>query len=167
MELGNLLYKKVIHLDDIYHKPGWKEIDPDEFQEIITETIAKDSWIIDGNYSKVRNKILDRVTFVFILKPPTYINIWRLFWRTIGRNTRFRPYPVSRLPLEIERSKTGEDILTAIFELSYYAIKFNRKKFKIQYDDAVNKIGIDSVVVFKYPNSVDSLLDQLYNRLTG
>ena len=167
MELGNLLYKKVIHLDDLYHKPGWKEIDPNEFQDIITEIIAKDSWIIDGNYSIVRHKILDRATFVIILKPPTYINIWRLFWRTVGRNTRFKPYPVSRLPLEIEKSKTGEDMFTEIFELSFYTIRFNRKKWKIQYDDAVDVIGKDNVITLKSPKSIERLLDHLYDKFIG
>ncbi len=167
MELGNLLYKKVIHLDDIYHQPGWKQIDPDEFQEIIDDTIAKESWIIDGNYSMVRHKILERATFVIVLKPPTYINIWRLFWRTIGRNTRFKPYPVSRLPLKIEKSKTGEDMMTAIFELSYYTIRFNLKKYKVQYEDAVNAIGKDNVVILHSPKSIEGLLDHLYDNFIG
>lgn len=163
MELGNILHKKVIHLDDIYHLPGWKEINPDDFQEIITDTIARDSWIIDGNFSMVRHKILERATFVIILKIPSYINIWRLLWRTIGRNTRFKPYAVTRLPLQIHKSKTGEVMIPTILELSYYAVRFNLIRCKIQYKDAVDVIGKDNVAVLKSSKSVEGLLDHLYD----
>ena len=56
--LAKILNKKygvpVLHLDAVHHLPGWMERPRESEIEIVNEFLnSNDSWIIDGNYSKV------------------------------------------------------------------------------------------------------------------
>ena len=52
--LGQLYGLEVLHLDAVHHLPGWVERDLESEQEIVTAFLdSHDSWVIDGNYSKV------------------------------------------------------------------------------------------------------------------
>ena len=43
-----------LHLDSVHHLPGWEERSREESREIVGEFLAThDSWVIDGNYSKL------------------------------------------------------------------------------------------------------------------
>ena len=42
----------VVHLDKLFWKPGWVEMPKDEFDAILRREIAKDQWIIDGNFNR-------------------------------------------------------------------------------------------------------------------
>ena len=42
----------VVHLDKLFWKPGWVEMPKDEFDELLHREIAKDQWIIDGNFNR-------------------------------------------------------------------------------------------------------------------
>lgn len=50
--LGKKLNIEVIHLDKIYHLPGWQQMDSDKFREIVSDLVKKEEWIIDGHYGK-------------------------------------------------------------------------------------------------------------------
>ncbi|HZN09425.1 MAG TPA: hypothetical protein VFB65_21695 [Pyrinomonadaceae bacterium] len=41
---------EVFHLDKFFWRPGWVESPREEWSQIVTELINRDSWIIDGNY---------------------------------------------------------------------------------------------------------------------
>ncbi len=42
-----------IELDELYWLPGWKERELNELLSKVEKKISQDSWVIDGNYSKV------------------------------------------------------------------------------------------------------------------
>jgi hypothetical protein len=46
-----------IELDAIHHGPNWTEIPISELRRIVTELVAGETWVIDGNYRKVRDLI--------------------------------------------------------------------------------------------------------------
>ena len=58
------------HLDNIWHKPDRTTISREEFDERLAAILAKDSWIIDGNYSRTLELRLQYCDTVFLLDYP-------------------------------------------------------------------------------------------------
>jgi adenylate kinase family enzyme len=84
--LGELLDLEVNHLDKFYWRPGWVETPPDEWLEIVTELINRDSWIIDGNYGGTLELRIQRCDTIVFLDMPRLLCTWRI----LKRNLRYR-----------------------------------------------------------------------------
>jgi adenylate kinase family enzyme len=50
VELGTRLGLPVVHLDRLYWRPGWVEPSAVFWQEAVRAELARDRWILDGNY---------------------------------------------------------------------------------------------------------------------
>lgn len=90
-ELGKKLDIPVYHLDSIYWKPGWIEADPEEFRAAQEEIAARDSWIIEGNYTAsfdIRLKEAD--TFIY-LEVPLRVCLYRVLKRWLTNLGKTRP----------------------------------------------------------------------------
>ena len=57
----------VVHLDKLFWKPGWVEMPKDEFDAILRREIAKDQWIMDGNFNRTIAERLARCDTVVYL----------------------------------------------------------------------------------------------------
>lgn len=89
--LGSLLGLPVIHLDAYYWKPGWVEPPKDSWLETVEGLLARDSWVMDGNYSgtlPVRLRACDAVVFLDL---PRAVCLWRVVKRSILYRRRRRP----------------------------------------------------------------------------
>ena len=65
--LGEKLHIPVVHLDKLFWRPGWVHISRDEFDTVLERELAKDSWIIDGNFDRTiprRLEFADTVIFL-------------------------------------------------------------------------------------------------------
>ncbi len=51
-QLGAKTGIPVVHLDQLYWRPGWKHITEQEFDALLMAELNKDCWIIDGNYNR-------------------------------------------------------------------------------------------------------------------
>jgi hypothetical protein len=51
-----------LELDQVYWGPNWTERPRDEFREVVSERVSGDRWVVDGNYSMVRDILLPRAT---------------------------------------------------------------------------------------------------------
>lgn len=51
-QLGEKTGIPVIHLDKIFWKPGWVSLEKEEFHRILREEMAKEAWIMDGNFNR-------------------------------------------------------------------------------------------------------------------
>ena len=71
-----------IELDALRHGPNWTEMPDDELRRRVTECIASPNWVIDGNYSAVRELVWQRATTVAWIDPPH----WRIMTQVIGRS---------------------------------------------------------------------------------
>lgn len=71
-----------IELDALRHGPNWTEMPDDELRRRVSECIASPNWVIDGNYSAVRELVWQRVTTVVWVDPPH----WRIMTQVIGRS---------------------------------------------------------------------------------
>jgi len=66
-KLGAALNIPVTDLDDLHWLPGWVQRDTPGFYALAEEAAARDSWVIVGNYSKVRQAIWPKAdTFIWL-----------------------------------------------------------------------------------------------------
>ncbi|MFX1252016.1 MAG: hypothetical protein ACFFCZ_10440 [Promethearchaeota archaeon] len=163
IRLGKILRTRVIHLDDIYHGPFWREPSKKIFQTRVVKLLKSPLWIIDGNYSAVRPLILSQATLAIIIDVPMYLLAWRIFIRTIGRNTRFKLGPTTPLPYQVQKSGAKEQIPASIFELWSYALNFRNKNYYGIKEEAENSLGKQKVVLLRKKQEVAYLLNYLQN----
>ena len=83
--LATRLGLPVVELDALFWGPGWTKPEPSKFRARVSAVVAEAAWVIDGNYSVVRDLVWSRAdTFVW-LDPPFPVLVWRLFRRTNRR----------------------------------------------------------------------------------
>jgi adenylate kinase family enzyme len=73
-----------IELDAIYWMPNWTPLPIDEFRRAVEVEVAMDEWVIDGNYSKVRDIIWSRANHLVWLNLP----FARVFFRVVSRTLK-------------------------------------------------------------------------------
>ena len=91
-----------LELDGVYHQPGWVPLPDDDFREIASEFAARDSWVVDGNYTigGVLDLVWGRADTVVWVDPPKRTVIQRVIRRTIRRAaTREELWNGNREPL--------------------------------------------------------------------
>ena len=76
-----------IELDALHWGPDWEEAPLEVFMERVSDAIQGDGWVVDGNYSKVRDMVWGRVDTVLWLDYPFHRTFLRLLWRTLRRLT--------------------------------------------------------------------------------
>ncbi|GAA4566434.1 AAA family ATPase [Planotetraspora kaengkrachanensis] len=74
-----------VELDSWYHQPGWEPLPDDEFRRRVAEFAAQDTWVVDGNYSAVRDLLWARADTVVWLDPPRAVVMWQVVTRTLRR----------------------------------------------------------------------------------
>lgn len=89
--LGERLGLEVIHLDAWYWKPGWVETPAAEWEACVADLVARDVWIMDGNYSQTLPLRLAAADGVIFLDLPVWICLWRVFWRAYRHRGSTRP----------------------------------------------------------------------------
>jgi adenylate kinase family enzyme len=83
--LARALGSAHIELDSIYHQPDWTPLADEEFQrQVVAAVEAEDRWVVDGNYSVVRDIVWDQADTVVWFDLP-YATVMA---RTIGRTVR-------------------------------------------------------------------------------
>jgi adenylate kinase family enzyme len=83
--LGELLRVPHTELDALWHRENWTTASVEEFRSSVQALAESDEWVIDGNYSKVRDLILERVHLVIWLDYPLPLILRQLTRRTFGR----------------------------------------------------------------------------------
>ncbi|MDR4889736.1 topology modulation protein [Fredinandcohnia sp. QZ13] len=90
-KLGEKTGIDVYHLDSFYWKPGWVEASHEEFKTAQEEILTKDSWIIDGNYSKTFELRANQADTIIYLELPRYQCLYRVFKRYFKYIGKKRP----------------------------------------------------------------------------
>jgi adenylate kinase family enzyme len=86
--LGAKLGLPVLELDSVFHAhPNWVDLSTEEFRAAVSEYLAAhpDAWVIDGNYTHVRDLILPLAETAIWLNLRWRTVYRRLAWRTISR----------------------------------------------------------------------------------
>ena len=66
-QLGQKWNIPVVHLDKLFWKPGWVEMPKDEFDELLRQEMAKEKWIMDGNFKRTLPERIARCDTVIYL----------------------------------------------------------------------------------------------------
>jgi adenylate kinase family enzyme len=77
-----------IELDSIYHQPGWVPLPAPDFRARVEALAAGDAWVIDGNYTAVRDLIWGRADTVVWLDLSRPLVMSRVVNRTLRRAVR-------------------------------------------------------------------------------
>jgi adenylate kinase family enzyme len=80
-ELAAITELPLVHLDEHYWRPGWVETPADEWRQIQAAFVARDRWIIEGNYSGTYDLRFARVDTVIVLSPPRRVCVYRVVKR--------------------------------------------------------------------------------------
>jgi len=81
-----------IELDQLWWLPNWQEREQDEFREIVeTKLTSEEYWVIDGNYSRIRDLIITRADVIIWLNLPFLQLFFRSLRRTIARSITREP----------------------------------------------------------------------------
>jgi adenylate kinase family enzyme len=72
-ELGRITGLPVIHLDVLFWRPGWMPTPPEEWSAQEAEIVARDRWILDGNYGSTQEARLRRADTVYFLDLPRLV----------------------------------------------------------------------------------------------
>jgi adenylate kinase family enzyme len=90
LHVGACLGLPVVHLDAIYWNPGWVHTEAGRFRERVAEAAARDTWVMDGNYTGHLDLRLPRAEAVIWLDLPRYIYFSRCVLRLIRNYGRER-----------------------------------------------------------------------------
>ncbi len=74
-----------IELDALHWGPDWEAAPLETFRERVSDAIQGEGWVVDGNYSNVRDIMWDRADTVLWLDYPFLGTFLRLLWRTLRR----------------------------------------------------------------------------------
>ena len=81
----------VVHLDVLYWKPGWTQPPPEEFAALLGDAVARDRWILDGNFLRDGDDPrFGRADTVIVLDLPRTTCLWRVLKRRIQEAHRPR-----------------------------------------------------------------------------
>ena len=72
-------------IDALHWDENWTKPTPDEFRRRIEQAITPEQWILDGNYSSVRDLIWRRADTLIWLDYAMPVILWQLIRRTIRR----------------------------------------------------------------------------------
>jgi len=77
-----------IELDALHWEPNWTASPPQVFRDRVTEALSGDCWVVDGNYSAVRNIVWSRAETVVFLDYSFWLIMGRLLRRTLRRSLK-------------------------------------------------------------------------------
>lgn len=96
--LAERLPLPLIHLDQYFWLPGWREVDREQWLTINRELVARENWIMDGNYGSTMDLRLERAETVIFLDTSRWICLWRVLKRIFLNYGRVRSDLVEGCP---------------------------------------------------------------------
>ena len=91
LRLGERLRLPVIHLDAEHWRPGWDPTPKAEWAARVDQLIARDAWVMDGNYSGTLDRRVAAADTVIFIDLPRTVCLWRVLRRRIQFHRRARP----------------------------------------------------------------------------
>jgi adenylate kinase family enzyme len=83
--LAGQLGANYLELDSVFHQPGWQPLERETFRQRIETFTQAPAWVVDGNYSAVRDIVWSRADTVVWLDLPRHRVMRQLLWRTLRR----------------------------------------------------------------------------------
>ena len=90
-KLGEVLDLPVVHLDKLFWKPGWVETSHEEFDALLAQELAKDQWIMDGNFNRTMPERMKRCDTIIYLDFSRFACLMGVLKRIITTYGKVRP----------------------------------------------------------------------------
>lgn len=74
-----------VELDGLNWEAGWVEAEHEVFRERVTAATEAEAWVLDGNYSRVRDLVWGRADTLVWLDLPRSVVTWRIVTRSLWR----------------------------------------------------------------------------------
>lgn len=84
-QLSRLYGVPHVELDAFNWEPNWTTASTDLFRQRVEQALRGSGWVVDGNYSEVRDLVWPRGTTLVWLDYPLGIIMWRTFRRIVSR----------------------------------------------------------------------------------
>jgi adenylate kinase family enzyme len=152
--LGEALGAAYLELDRLYQQPDWTPLELDEFRARVEAFVAQPRWIVDGNYSQVRDILWPLATTIVFIDLPRRVVMTRVIKRTILRIVRReRLWNGNR---ESWRNALSRDPMRNIILWSWNS---HDKYHDVVPREAREAVGPDRVVVLTSARAVRRFLD--------
>lgn len=132
------------YLDMIWHKPDKTTLTQEEFDEKLHELIARDEWIIDGNYSRTLEPRLQACDTAFVLDLPLEVCL-------AGAQARVG---TKRIDMPWEETELSQEFLN-------YILSFSQQKLPRLLQLARQYSAQKQVVFFRSRRECDDFLKSL------
>ena len=132
------------YLDMIWHKPDKTTLTQEEFDEKLHELIARDEWIIDGNYSRTLEPRLQACDTAFVLDLPLEVCL-------AGAQARVG---TKRIDMPWEETELSQEFLN-------YILSFSQQKLPRLLQLARQYSAQKQVVFFRSRQECDDFLKSL------
>jgi adenylate kinase family enzyme len=116
-----------IELDSIHWQANWTSLPIEQFRSAVENMVAGDQWVIDGNYSGVRDIVWGRATDVVWLNLPLKTVFWRAILRT-GRRV------VTGQELWAGNRETVDDALFSRDGIPWYVLRSHHRRKRVYGD---------------------------------
>jgi adenylate kinase family enzyme len=81
----------VVHLDKLFWKPNWVEKSNEEFDALLAQELAKDQWIMDGNFNRTMPERIKRCDTIIYLDFSRFTCLMGVLKRIITTYGKVRP----------------------------------------------------------------------------
>ena len=132
------------YLDMIWHKPDKTTLTKEEFDEKLRELIARDEWIIDGNYSRTLEPRLQACDTAFVFDLPLEVCL-------AGAQARVG---TKRIDMPWEETELSQEFLN-------YILSFSQQKLPRLLQLARQYSSQKQVVFFRSRRECDDFLKSL------
>lgn len=147
-QLGEKTGLPVVHLDKLFWLPGWVERDKEEFDGILREEMAKDEWIMDGNFNRTMPERLSRCDTVIYLDYSRWTCLMGVLKRELTSYGTVRPDMGEGCPERID------------FEFLKWVWHFNKNK-RQRYYEQFRKVSHARVLIFRNRRQTKRFLKKL------
>ncbi|MBQ7345533.1 MAG: topology modulation protein [Oscillospiraceae bacterium] len=90
-QLGEKLGIPVVHLDKLFWRPGWVQVSREEFDALHRAELAKERWIMDGNFDRTMEERIARCDTVIYLDFGRFACLWGVLKRVLTTYGKVRP----------------------------------------------------------------------------
>ena len=147
-KLGEVLDLPVVHLDKLFWKPGWVETTAEEFDALLAQELAKDQWIMDGNFNRTMPERMKRCDTIIYLDFSRFACLTGVLKRIITTYGTVRPDMGEGCPERIDL-----DFLKWVWN-------FNKNK-RESYYKLLNEVENVETIVLKNRRAVKLFLKSL------
>lgn len=141
-----------IELDALHWGPNWTPATRDDFRECVAQALVGDTWVVDGNYSMVRDIVWSRADTLIWLD----YSLWVIYRRLIPRTLR---RIVSQEELFNGNRETWREGLFSRDSLFWWALKTHRtRRQKYEAELASPERAHLTVYRFRQPHDTDCWL---------